>query len=144
MQYQNEIEPTEFKSSLETIYSSEISDKKKLFELGLLYSLLIEDLTNQEQINFTTLFSRIVFLRNLYSFSPKEMYLLQTLRQIIEKKIKIYDESKSLKIAFEAFQILFAKMYNIKYNYAEDVNACLLYTSPSPRDSRASRMPSSA
>ena len=28
--------------------------------------------------------------------------------------------------------------------YSEQVNSCLLYTSPSPRDQRGSRMPSSA
>ena len=31
-----------------------------------------------------------------------------------------------------------------KYNYDENGNICLLYTSPSPRDQRGSRMPSSA
>ena len=30
------------------------------------------------------------------------------------------------------------------YNYNEDANTCLLYTSPSPRDRTRSRMPSSA
>ena len=30
------------------------------------------------------------------------------------------------------------------HGYANDLNSCLLYTSPSPRDKRQSRMPSSA
>ena len=30
------------------------------------------------------------------------------------------------------------------YNSGKQLNACLLYTSPSPRDQRGSRMPSSA
>ena len=33
---------------------------------------------------------------------------------------------------------------NAEYNQLKVVNACLLYTSPSPRDGATSRMPSSA
>ena len=41
------------------------------------------------------------------------------------------------KISFVAYDILFGKSYVL-------FNACLLYTSPSPRDQLTSRMPSSA
>ena len=36
------------------------------------------------------------------------------------------------------------KFSEIKYDFQNDINTCLLYTSPSPRDMRRSRMPSSA
>ena len=38
---------------------------------------------------------------------------------------------------------LFSKFVQ-KYYEAQEVQGCLLYTSPSPRDQRGSRMPSSA
>ena len=41
---------------------------------------------------------------------------------------------------FKDFDDIIAKMLNIY----EDYESCLLYTSPSPRDKRQSRMPSSA
>ena len=46
-----------------------------------------------------------------------------------ENKIRLIDINKE-----------FSEDYHLKYEYT----SCLLYTSPSPRDKRQSRMPSSA
>ena len=37
-----------------------------------------------------------------------------------------------------------SKAFNIEYGFHKEAFSCLLYTSPSPRDQEASRMPSSA
>ena len=49
--------------------------------------------------------------------------------------------SLKVKESFEKVYPLMLKMYQI---YLARPNYCLLYTSPSPRDKRQSRMPSSA
>ena len=45
---------------------------------------------------------------------------------------------------FNASQDKYTVVHTRKGNYSETLNACLLYTSPSPRDLSTSRMPSSA
>ena len=69
-------------------------------------------------------------------------------------KEEYYERSKNMSLSvtqeFEAYPSGYSNwfdlIYNLKSNYYEVavVGDCLLYTSPSPRDSCASRMPSSA
>ena len=72
--------------------------------------------------------------------------ILPPSQEILEKDYK--------KILFEKYKIVFNNLYtitNMPINRYEEslrregkLNTCLLYTSPSPRDLTASRMPSSA
>ena len=43
-----------------------------------------------------------------------------------------------------AIPAVVAQIINLLYNIVDRIYICLLYTSPSPRDKRQSRMPSSA
>jgi len=54
-----------------------------------------------------------------------------------------YFKYKGFKDYRECYEWVFKKFFDI-YNVVTISNSCLLYTSPSPRDQRGSRMPSSA
>ena len=59
-------------------------------------------------------------------------------------KFEIYRHKNGIRIRNSLFSLSY---YDIHYRQIIDIdetNACLLYTSPSPRDQRGSRMPSSA
>ena len=53
-------------------------------------------------------------------------------------------ESAQTNIAVRQNQIALSNVNNSLVRISEQVNICLLYTSPSPRDVEESRMPSSA
>ena len=57
-----------------------------------------------------------------------------------------YDEKskKTLTVVRAMEEALIAKSNDMGKYFHEDFRCCLLYTSPSPRDQRGSRMPSSA
>ena len=73
-------------------------------------------------------------------------------------KSKIYEKINGKKYLWEPFSDKYSGIYNISRNIYKntignkvifeeinhDLNICLLYTSPSPRDRQKSRMPSSA
>ena len=59
---------------------------------------------------------------------------LQACSKELEKYKYCMDNSKTVK----------AKLEKARYRVQEEYRSCLLYTSPSPRDKRQSRMPSSA
>ena len=63
-------------------------------------------------------------------------------------KQKTADVNRRLEQALSALQELGQENQNIQVpgieNIPKTTNSCLLYTSPSPRDQRGSRMPSSA
>ena len=60
------------------------------------------------------------------------------MQDIIERKLTSaeYKERESLKKKYDKT--------DMKQNFKKQYGACLLYTSPSPRDATLSRMPSSA
>ena len=64
--------------------------------------------------------------------------------EVTERLNALYDELKSLKpyLPFQQIKRVLAELKWVK-SMRED-GVCLLYTSPSPRDQRGSRMPSSA
>ena len=66
----------------------------------------------------------------------------------MKKKCKIGDKIPKFKIPLSDGSSLDSKDIKDKkyilYFYPKDNTPCLLYTSPSPRDKRQSRMPSSA
>ena len=62
------------------------------------------------------------------------------------KKIQDFElePGKELNIPFKASLEDAEHTFEVHHTYSPDPQACLLYTSPSPRDKRQSRMPSSA
>ena len=79
---------------------------------------------------------------NVYIFAHKNRKPVNKLIKIGAKELKTYSEIKNIKIDKDLFD-----KKNIDPGgvvITAKGNNCLLYTSPSPRDLRASRMPSSA
>ena len=68
---------------------------------------------------------------------------MSKIEQIIEEIRKIYDPELPVNI-YELGLIYDIKVKDEKFAIIKMTLTCLLYTSPSPRDSRKSRMPSSA
>ena len=67
----------------------------------------------------------------------------------LDGKLKLYGFNNLTKaLSFNIYDICYAKSAREQRDYIkyidEQYNSCLLYTSPSPRDSTSSRMPSSA
>ena len=95
-------------------------------------SLCIAEFTNPKQ---RQLFKNLVYVGALAFMLdiPKSIYV-KLIKEQFKGKEKLIDPN--------------VKALNIGYNYArkhfKDICSCLLYTSPSPRDQRGSRMPSSA
>ena len=80
-------------------------------------------------------------------FKLKEKHINQNfLKKINSSAIQNLSTCDTAEYLESAYQI--AKLYNVKRTHPflnrELINFCLLYTSPSPRDKRQSRMPSSA
>ena len=65
--------------------SVEYSSKNKTKALFNLVTTIIEEVTQDEKITFTTLFSRITFMANKYKFDPSLMYYLHTFRRDNER-----------------------------------------------------------
>ena len=62
---------------------------------------------------------------------------------LLPKKLAIVATANNLEFA-QKLQEKRQEQAQINSELAESIKTCLLYTSPSPRDSRVSRMPSSA
>ena len=74
-------------------------------------------------------------------------YLLKAaIKKVTEKLNDILVEKieEATNIAQDAPEILKKEFDSLKESIIEEASSCLLYTSPSPRDSNLSRMPSSA
>jgi len=65
--------------------TTEYTSKLKTKALYNLLTTIIEEVTQDEKITFTTLFSRIAFMANRYNFDPSLMYYLHTFRRDNER-----------------------------------------------------------
>ena len=75
-----------------------------------------------------------------------ELKSLSELTDIADRLIQKLENKKNLEESIEDYQYLMKLNYIIEKKFQKDSKniSCLLYTSPSPRDQRGSRMPSSA
>ena len=88
-----------------------------------------------------SLFSLIYLLRLL---EKKESYFADTLLDLREiNEALLLDKEYSRQIQAEKDELIYGLQVNSQ-QMAVEIESCLLYTSPSPRDKRQSRMPSSA
>lgn len=110
----------DFADNLNSILSGKLPAREKLNELGLLFTFILENLTDNELINFTTLFSRIVYLQNHSNYKRKKIYILHVFRKIIENSESRFDLAEQLSIAQEAIQILLIQ--DDKANYVIDAD----------------------
>ena len=82
-----------------------------------------------------------------YSFAKEALNLIDNLdrsKHVLENDDKL-KETEALKKTLEHLDIIKKDLISIfEKNNIKPIDTCLLYTSPSPRDMRRSRMPSSA
>ena len=86
---------------------------------------------------------------NVSCLSPYITHRVIHEREIIEKSLSKFSLSKNEKFIQEVLWRTYWKGWlelrpNVWTDYLIELNNCLLYTSPSPRDRQKSRMPSSA
>ena len=90
--------------------------------------------------------------RNLTLWDPDDILLVDTnFDGVYEANVQVFTSSE-IRIKYNtnpqgdnAFRIHGKNLSGVRFiHHQENTNACLLYTSPSPRDQRGSRMPSSA
>ena len=117
------------------------SNLKKIRSLNLNTKILLVGIVISSGFLGTFLLNN--FLRNNYNSRKSE--LERRVGNFLNKKVSLGDYSG---IRFLGFSLGNSKI-NDKKNIdseitAKNVYVCLLYTSPSPRDQRGSRMPSSA
>ena len=79
-------------------------------------------------------------------FMPKQRFNLLQMLELLREAIKVMDvQLKSSEVDLDAVAEVEGKINALRNKLREKhVKDCLLYTSPSPRDQRGSRMPSSA
>lgn len=77
-----------------------------LIALISFYVQVIEYVTDHEAIQFSTLFSRIAFLKSKYRFSGKEISVLHSFRVVIENKSSIISTDELKNQAQEACEVL--------------------------------------
>ena len=97
----------------------------QLIKNSLFNSLNIQDIRTNFKKNLIAIESRT-------SFTENQIITLTSLKKLGEHEINCYVPNSDLFI------------YGVIGPISTDINLCLLYTSPSPRDKRQSRMPSSA
>ena len=85
-------------------------------------------------------FTRILIVLTSCTQQSKNIIL----KRISSPKKRIYLRSHQLRTSMHSFHIRIISTSNGIMSDQEAVKACLLYTSPSPRDATLSRMPSSA
>ena len=85
---------------------------------------------------------------NIYVIPEDRKKIVNELKGLADKAPEVYlatdDDREGEAIAYHLKEALELKKEPKRIKFNEITNTCLLYTSPSPRDLRLSRMPSSA
>ena len=90
-------------------------------------------MAKSEKLEFQTEVSQLLKLMINSVYSEKEVFI----RELVSNASDACDKLRYLSNTKE-------KLLKDDPNFSVSINICLLYTSPSPRDKRQSRMPSSA
>ena len=90
-------------------------------------------------------YSIFVFIQSLFLFNLDQRTSFYSFNALL--RLEPFELNYNLKTMFTLYRIAFhagIKIYPIQCVHFLEHFVCLLYTSPSPRDKRQSRMPSSA
>ena len=122
-------------------YRETFSDSKKIldrYSIGLAHHKVIHLLSMYEGISISELLKRLKVTKQSLNRVLKDLIKLEIVifkKDDQDTRVKhVFLNDKGKKIFNEIFNLQKKRIYN----------ACLLYTSPSPRDRQKSRMPSSA
>lgn len=79
----------------------QLDDFGKMHALYHLFNMMLEEATKEEEINFTTLFSRIAYTGNIHKLEPQLLYYLHTFRRAHEQnKIKANNVKQYLQLGY--------------------------------------------
>lgn len=91
---------------------SSLSHMEKVKPSFHLFNLMLEEATKDEQISFTTLFSRIAYIASLYHLDGRLVYYLHTLRRAFEKElIQEQNVQHVLKLAYYTIKSVTAAIW---------------------------------
>ena len=115
--------------------------RKILVDTSIIYYSINNDIDCRKDENFLKCFGLLNLWREQYAQDSKYTLLLQKKLDYLIKKIEAIIYQKS--VSYYVSQII-ATVHPLNKTLSKDIKTCLLYTSPSPRDPKTSRMPSSA
>ena len=102
---------------------------------------MVIDSTFWVAVSFFIFFGALVYLKVPQKVNEILNKMIADIKNEIDESEKLRKEAKNLLINA---QNKLNTAQSVKNEILEQAKNCLLYTSPSPRDSRVSRMPSSA
>lgn len=116
---------TSFVDFVEALDMSQLTDNQKLNRLHQLFKFVITHVTDDTQIQFTSIYSRLSYLIGSYSISGKDSYLLHSFRMYEASSDDSYNQ-KYYKIARAAIDILGEHILEITAPY--DIDRMAVFT----------------
>ena len=117
------------------------SGKKGSMDLNVHEAVIVE--TNDEFILFSPANESKESVSLTSTMRSLAVNIIEGVSEGFEKKLEINGVGYRVKVSGNKIELSLGYSHPINYDLPEGIT-CLLYTSPSPRDSCASRMPSSA
>lgn len=77
---------TFFLKKLEELYLSDLSNSQKVKSIFRLFTLFWEEITDDENLHFTTLFARLAYSASNHKISGKTLFVCHRFRRLIESK----------------------------------------------------------
>ena len=116
--------------------SQELSETEKLKAWYRLYNLILEELSEEDNIVFTTLFSRIAFVGARWKIAGRFLFLMHALRRGVEQEL-VNEENldKYISLARVVCVELTNKIWNKGIEQLDDLN--LMYKLFQPADSKS-------
>ncbi len=104
-----------FLKYLNRVIETDLDSSKKISAYHRLFSLMIEHLSDHNNIQFTSLFSRIAYIKDRLDISGKHVFLLHTWRRAIEhEKIDSKNVSDYLILARYNIEYMLTQMFSIE------------------------------
>ncbi len=109
-----------FQEQLRIIVNKSKSDSKSASkELFLLFNLVFEEITNDTDLHFTTLFARVAYISNAYKVSPADVRLLHQYRIDEEHKTSKLNLEQRLYLGDYLINLVLASRYNLDIDLPE-------------------------
>ena len=105
---------TFFIKKLEALFISEVEDLQKAKVMFRLFTLFWEELTDEEHIQFTSLFARIAFSSSQYKIPGNTLFLAHRFRRIIEsRQLKKENANQVFQLGAVALKEVILELFSI-------------------------------
>ncbi len=117
-----------FLKYLERIQTTDLTVDQQLKAYYRLFTLMLEEASDEERINFTTLFSRIAYIGAKYKLDGSYIFLLHSLRRGIENElIEEKNQQQYLNLARYTCTSLMTRLFGIKVAFGIKEKELLLF-----------------